>query len=162
MLLLLAPTDPSRRAGYNRSTRPGKSRRNLNFQRSLWFLLFIVMAGLGASAARADGWISQKIGAAPVDGSAIYDAQSGSYAINAAGSDIGGNADAFEFVFQALVGDGQIVARVASIQASDPAAKAGVMIRETLAPNALNASVLTTPGNGTTFQSRVATGKATT
>src|SRR6266404_835968 len=135
--------------------------------RSLHFSFFAIFVAFSAAffgssiTARAGGWTDQKIGAAVADGGAAYDASSGAYTITGAGIDIGGNADAFEFIYQTLTGDGQIVARVAGFQSADPAAKGGIMIRETLAPNALNASMLTTPGNGTFFESRVATGSNT-
>jgi alpha-tubulin suppressor-like RCC1 family protein/regulation of enolase protein 1 (concanavalin A-like superfamily) len=131
-------------------------------QDALRFLLLIAFAGISVSLVRADGWMSQRIGAAAIDGGAVFDAPSGSYAITAAGIDIGGKADACQFIYQTLTGDGQIVARVAGFQSADPSAKGGIMIRETLAPNSLNASMLTTPGSGSFFESRVATGSDTT
>ena len=45
-----------------------------------------------------------------------------------------------------------------SIQNTNPWAKAGVMIRETLATNSKHASMFLTPGNGVGFQRRVVTG----
>ena len=67
----------------------------------------------------------------------------------------------FRFVSQPLTGDGQLVARVASFANTHAWAKAGVMVRESLAAGARHASVLVTPGNGVAFQRRaVANGES--
>jgi hypothetical protein len=69
----------------------------------------------------------------------------GTYAINASGSDIWDVADHFHYVYQPLVGDGEIVARVVSINPGGVFTKAGVMIRESLAANATKAFTLEFP-----------------
>jgi regulation of enolase protein 1 (concanavalin A-like superfamily) len=68
--------------------------------------------------------------------------------------DIWGTSDQFRFVYQQLNGDGTIVARVDSLQGADPWAKAGVMIRASLATNAANAVALVSAGHGVAFQWR--------
>src|SRR4029077_17147945 len=73
-------------------------------------------------------------------------------------ADIWGTADGFHFAYQTLTGDGSIIAEVTGLGATDPWAKAGVMIRETLNANSAFADTLVTPGNGTTFQWRASTG----
>jgi len=98
-------------------------------------------------------WSSQDIGAVGVAGS-TSSPTAGSFTLQGAGADIWGTADAFQFVYQALTGDGQIVARVGSVQPTDGWAKAGVMIRESLLPGARNAALVVTPGNGISFQRR--------
>jgi regulation of enolase protein 1 (concanavalin A-like superfamily) len=45
------------------------------------------------------------------------------------GRDIGGAADSFVFAYSKLKGDGEIVARVRSLQQADPLSTAGVMVR---------------------------------
>jgi hypothetical protein len=55
-------------------------------------------------------------------------------------------------------GDCTIIARVVSVQNTDPWAKAGVMIRSSLAANAANAFMAVTPGNGVTWQYRSTAG----
>jgi len=74
------------------------------------------------------------------------------------GGDRGGTADAFHFVYLSLVGDGQIVAHVARQTDTDPWAKAGVMIRETLDPSARFADMVLTPDRGAAFQRRTEPG----
>ncbi|PYV36665.1 MAG: hypothetical protein DMG06_30250, partial [Acidobacteria bacterium] len=67
-------------------------------------------------------------------------------------------ADEFQYVYQPLSGDGQIVARVATQQNTDAWAKAGVMIRETLGAGSAHSLMVITPGNGSAFQCRPNTG----
>lgn len=84
----------------------------------------------------------------------------GAFLVRGAGADIWGTADAFHFVFQALKGDGDIVARVLSIQNTNAMAKAGVMIRAGFGANAANALLNLTPG-GFQFLARTSTGGST-
>jgi regulation of enolase protein 1 (concanavalin A-like superfamily) len=94
-----------------------------------------------------------------VAGSSISDPDiAGLYIISGSGGDIGGTTDAFHFVYRALTGDGQIVAHVAAQTETNPWAKAGVMIRETLDPSARFADMVLTPDHGAAFQRRSAPG----
>ena len=104
-------------------------------------------------------WSGQDIGSVGVAGSASY--LSGTFTVSGSGADIEDAADAFQYVSQPLTGDGQIIARVASQQNTDPWAKAGVMIRETLTPGSTQAMMVVTPGNGAAFQRRLTTGGLT-
>jgi len=88
---------------------------------------------------------------------AFVDNGAGSFTVSAAGHDIWDLADEFRFVYKQLNGNGSIVARVDSVEPTDPWAKAGVMIRETLDPGSKHAMVAVTPGNGVTFQRRLFT-----
>ena len=85
-------------------------------------------------------WTDQDIGSPSLVGSASL--SGGTFTVKASGADIWGTADQFHFVYQQLSGDGEIVARVASIQNVNVWAKAGVMIRETLDANSKHAMVL--------------------
>jgi len=78
-----------------------------------------------------------------------------SITMSAAGSDIYNAADQFTFAYKSLSADGSIIVRVDSLVNTDPWAKAGVMIRQSLAPDAQFAGVYATPGNGVRFQARV-------
>jgi glucose/arabinose dehydrogenase/regulation of enolase protein 1 (concanavalin A-like superfamily) len=100
-------------------------------------------------------WAQADIGAVGLPGDGSF--SSGAFNVSASGADIWGTADSFHFVYQALNGNGTIVARVASIQNTSAWAKAGVMIRESLAANARNAFMAVTPVNGLAFQRRTAT-----
>ena len=74
------------------------------------------------------------------------------------GVDIWNTAHEFRYAYQSASGDCSIVARVVSVQGTDPWAKAGVMIRETLNANSSQASAFVTPNNGVAFQYRTSTG----
>jgi regulation of enolase protein 1 (concanavalin A-like superfamily) len=71
-----------------------------------------------------------------------------------------GTADALQFAYQPLSGDGSIVARVATVQNTNAWTKAGVMIRGTLDPGSAQAFMLVSFSKGLAFQRRTATGGA--
>ena len=71
----------------------------------------------------------------------------GTFIERGSGADIGGSADAFHYIYQPLNGDGKIIARIVTQKNSDPSAKAGVMIRETLTAGSKYAAVVITPSN---------------
>ena len=104
-------------------------------------------------------WLQQDIGAVGLPGSAS--ASSGIFTVNASGTDIEDTSDQFRYVYQTLSGDGTLLARVTSIQNTNPWAKGGVMIRESLAANSSQAMMVLTPGNGVAFQRRKTTGGVT-
>ena len=78
------------------------------------------------------------------------------------GADIGGTADAFRFKYTAWSGDGTVVVRVRSIEATDGFSKAGVMFRESTSAGSKHVMLVVSPGKGATLQYRAATGGATT
>ncbi|MHC4166275.1 MAG: LamG domain-containing protein [Planctomycetota bacterium] len=84
----------------------------------------------------------------------------GTFTLNAAGTDISGTADEFHFAYKTLTGPGTMIARVDSLVDTDPWARAGVMIRETLDAGSKHAFVCVTPGNGVVSQGRTDTGTA--
>ncbi len=77
--------------------------------------------------------------------------------MTARGADIWDEADQFHFAYKRISGAGSITARVDSITNTDPWAKAGVMIRQTLEPGAANVAMVVTPGMGVNFQRRITT-----
>jgi endo-1,3(4)-beta-glucanase len=103
------------------------------------------------------GWTGRDIGQ-PTPGSASY--ANGIFTTSANGVDIWGTHDGFHFVHQALTGDGQISARVTSLDVTDPWAKAGVMMRVGLGSGSQHVFVALTGSNGAAFQRRTATGGA--
>jgi phosphatidylserine/phosphatidylglycerophosphate/cardiolipin synthase-like enzyme/regulation of enolase protein 1 (concanavalin A-like superfamily) len=106
------------------------------------------------------GWSSQDIGAVGQAGSAAE--SGGTFTLKGSGADIWGTADGLHFAFRSLSGDGEIVARVGSLQNTHQWAKAGVMIRESLTAGSRHAMMLVSPGKGLAFQRRVQTGGVTT
>jgi regulation of enolase protein 1 (concanavalin A-like superfamily) len=104
-------------------------------------------------------WKHQDIGAVEVKGSAAF-AQD---VFTLKGTlDTWGTNDGFHFVWQPLQGDGQIVARVLTVENTFNHAKAGVMFRESLAADAKHAQACVTPVDGTQFLARTETGGKTT
>jgi regulation of enolase protein 1 (concanavalin A-like superfamily) len=93
------------------------------------------------------------VGAPALAGSATFN--QGTYTIVGSGNDIWGQADQFNYLYQAVTGDIDVSARVASLQWSNSWAKAGVMIRETLDKGSRHAFALISGGNGATFQQRI-------
>jgi uncharacterized delta-60 repeat protein len=80
-----------------------------------------------------------------------------SLTVNAIGADIWNQADDGVFLQRAWTGDGEVVARVASLTNTHPWAKAGIMFRANLTATSPNVFVGLTPGVGAAFQARSAT-----
>src|SRR5581483_1887063 len=100
-------------------------------------------------------WTSGDVGAVQASGS--YTQSGGTFTVSGSGADIWGTADEFQFVSTPLVGDGSITARVVSQTNTSTWAKAGVMIRETLAVGSTYAAVEVTPSQGVSMQDRTLT-----
>jgi len=94
-----------------------------------------------------------------LSGGASYDG--GTFTVVGAGADIWGSVDALQFVSQTVSGDTQIVARVRSLQNTHGKAKAGVMLRESNAPDAAHVTLDVKPTGGAEFLMRTATGAST-
>ena len=97
-------------------------------------------------------WETSDIGSVAATGSGYF--SNGVFIVTGSGADIWGAADAFRFVYQPLSNNCEISARVTSQGNTDPWAKAGVMIRDSLAANSAYAYTVITPGNGFDFQYR--------
>jgi hypothetical protein len=100
-------------------------------------------------------WTNHDVGDVGRAGSASY--SDGVFTVTGSGEDSEGTADAFHFVHQTLTGDGQIVARLLTLQGDDPAAEAGVMIRETLTPGSCHVLVAANSDKETVFRRRLIT-----
>jgi len=87
----------------------------------------------------------------------LVEAPAGTYTMSASGADIWGQADEFRYAWKQLSGVGSISAQVLSVENTDPWAKAGLMIRESLAPGSKFAFVFVSPANGCRFQARLTT-----
>jgi hypothetical protein len=104
-------------------------------------------------------WQHVDVGSVGLAGS--DDANGNLLTVRGSGADIWDNADAFRFVYQVLRGDCVVEARVVSLGATDGWAKAGVMLRESLAPGARNVFACVTSAHGVAAQVRNATGDST-
>ena len=91
----------------------------------------------------------------------FVEAPAGTYTMIGSGLDIWDEADEFHFAYKELSGAGAIIAKVESLENTDPWAKAGVMIRDTLEPDSANVAVFVTPENGVRFQFRRTAGSVT-
>jgi hypothetical protein len=76
------------------------------------------------------------------------------------GGDLYGQSDAFQFVFQPLVGNGSIVARIAKVSADQQGAQpqAGIMFRSTALGDSPCVAMLAVPNVGNVFLSRLTPG----
>jgi hypothetical protein len=84
----------------------------------------------------------------------FVEAPAGTFTMSAEGADIWGSSDEFRFAWQELTGEGEIIAKVESVENTNPWAKAGIMIRDTLDPDSAFTMVAITPGNGVWFGRR--------
>jgi len=106
-------------------------------------------------------WVHVDIGNVGFTGDATYQTSTSTFIMSASGADIEGNADAFHFTYQTLNGDGELIARVQSLSATDAYTKAGVMIRETLDAGSKNAFLTLMSAHGSQLQWRAATNGGT-
>jgi YD repeat-containing protein len=112
-------------------------------------------------------WVEGDIGGSSSHGTAGF--ANGVFSLSASGGDIWNTADQFGYVYQAVTGDCTITAQVTALSTyrglaadgSNPWAKAGVMIRETLDAGSTSVNCFVTPGNGACYQSRPSTGAST-
>ncbi|SEM06442.1 Por secretion system C-terminal sorting domain-containing protein [Aquimarina amphilecti] len=105
-------------------------------------------------------WENTDVGNPLISGNASYD--NGTFTVNGTGADIWGQSDQFHYVYQPLNGNGEIIAKIESVDNTNNWAKAGVMIRETLNPGSKHGMLVASYSEGIAFQRRTATGGVTT
>jgi hypothetical protein len=105
-------------------------------------------------------WNSSDIGDVGAAGTSAYDGHT-TWTVTGAGADVWGTSDAFHFSWREVVGNFEFKAWVSSVEHVDVWTKAGLMMRESLAPGARHAFVLATPTaeKGVAFQRRPSTGE---
>jgi hypothetical protein len=79
------------------------------------------------------------------------------YTIKSSGSDIWGGSDSFTYMWVPIHGFTTVTAHVTSLANTNVWAKAGLMVRESLAPGAKQVDGVVTPGKGIMMQTRLAT-----
>jgi hypothetical protein len=114
----------------------------------------------GGTTALPAGWSHGDIGSVGASGNAMF--AGGAFGLRGSGADIWGTADAFQFAYRSMTGNGTIVARVDTVSATDPWAKAGIMIRAALTPSSRHAMMIVSSSKGLAFQRRVVDGGAST
>lgn len=90
-------------------------------------------------------WITSDVGTPALSGSASL--SNGAFTLTGAGTDIWNTSDQFRFVYQPVVQNFTITAKVNSLTNTNPWSKAGVMIRETLDADSPHAMMIVTPGS---------------
>jgi hypothetical protein len=104
-------------------------------------------------------WLDTDVGSPGIAGSA--GSAGGTFTVNGSGLGFIGTSDHFNFAYQPLSGDGQIIARVTGL-GTTAGELAGVMIRESLAGDSSFALTALVAGSGAAFLSRSSTGGTVT
>lgn len=99
------------------------------------------------------------IGAVGLAGRAT--SSNGTFTVTGAGADIWGTADGFRYVYQLLTGDGDVVARLVSMQNTNAYAKAGIMLRDSLTAGGAHVVMDMKPSGELEFMTRATPGGAT-
>jgi hypothetical protein len=97
----------------------------------------------------------------PASVGSFTEGPAGTYTMTASGIDIWDTSDEFHYAYKTLTGSGSITAKVESLENTHGFAKAGLMVRNSLDPNSVNASLLLTPENGVRFQYRSSVASST-
>ena len=93
-----------------------------------------------------------------VTGGGFSSVNGGTMTVYGSGDGVGGSADGLHFVWRQLTGNGQVTARIAAQPDASGNPVAGVMLRETLNPNAKSAFAYLSPGSGARSLFRTTTG----
>jgi hypothetical protein len=111
-------------------------------------------------------WWSDEIGSTGLIGNAAYDANSSNQilTVKGAGGDVWGTADSFEFVHGSPINTMGLVLtyRVVSLDDTNPFAKAGLMFRDSLSPDAMEVILDAKPSGELEFMARMCGGCETT
>ncbi len=110
-----------------------------------------VKAVFEAPDASVEGWTASDIGDAPPGG---LEVEGETWTVWGGGRDIWGRADAFRFVHRALPEGGTLWTRIDAIEPTDRFAKAGLMVRDGLEPDAPFVMVHTVPDGRVLFTDR--------
>ena len=105
-------------------------------------------------------WGSDDIGAVGQPGGAIFDV--GDFIVTGAGADIWGTSDSFHFVSQPIGASVDVVARLRGQTSTQTFAKAGLMIRGSVAPDSWHVVLDMRPERGLEFMARPQNGATTT
>jgi hypothetical protein len=116
-------------------------------------------------------WLNRDVGVTGQAGSASY--EGGVFTVRGAGANIWGTADSFQEVYQQFFDDpieyqeypvqhAQVTARVTSQSSTNAFAKAGIMIRDSEAPDSAHVVLDVRPTGDVEFMKRDSTGASTT
>jgi hypothetical protein len=108
------------------------------------------------------GFLGCSMGEEGFAGAATLDAATGTIAIQGSGQDVRGTTDQGFLVMKPFSGDLQVTAKVLEMpEAAEREARTGIMIRESIDPNARNVFLYVSPSRGVGFQYRRYTDGAT-
>ena len=107
-------------------------------------------------------WVDADIGTVGVAGSATYASATSAFTVNGGGANIYGTADAFNYAYQGLAGNGSIVAEVDNITDTGAYARGGVMIRGSTAAGAQEVDVVINANGTAQVEYRSTVGGSTT
>src|SRR5206468_11716625 len=103
---------------------------------ALFVTVMCVLCGGAQGQSLPSGWSDGDIGSVGVAGSATF--SNATFTVSGAGTDVRfATTDGFHFAYQAITGNGSVVARVTG-EPANWSAQAGIMFRESLANNARN------------------------
>jgi hypothetical protein len=121
----------------------------------------LVTAPTDGSAAGAlpEGWTSEDVGSVRLGGGTDF--RHGVFQVRSTGTNVTADSDSFHFVFKRVHGTSELMARVTRVQLTDPWARAGLMMRESLAADARNVFLAVTAARGGVFQWRERLGQET-
>lgn len=97
-------------------------------------------------------WMATDIGDVALKGST--EKNGSKFTLKASGRDIWNDADAFQYMYQFVEGDCEMIAKVESIEGTNEWVKAGIMIRENLSPGSKHSFVVLSNQNGATVHQR--------
>ncbi len=104
------------------------------------------------------GFQDSDIGSVEVPGFSSYDATSGTYTVDGAGSDLFGADDAFHYVYTPLTGDGNFIVEETGVTAGDSGAPSGIDLRSSLSPDAANMFIAGRPDTNVIVNDRTTDG----
>ena len=106
----------------------------------------------------ADGWTVQNVGAVGLNGT-VTDVD-GLWTMSGAGSDIWGTADSFNFLYRgSFIGTKKMRVRIDDMDSTNAFAKAGLMVRSGLQPDAAAIIFDVTPSGGVELMNRLNSGE---
>src|SRR4051812_35245443 len=118
-------------------------------------LIFSALVSVHSVSAQAppSPWVARDVGSPSIAGNTTY--SNGTYTVSAGGVDIWNTTDQFQFVYQQVTGDVDVIVRVQSVSKASAWSKTGVMIRETLSGNSRHAFALLSASNGYGYHTRI-------
>lgn len=154
---IVVPDDPSKSVLLQRISMLGPLQmpplgRNLNDTNAIQTITEWINALPHDAATLPPNWSHQDVGPVGVKGDASF--LNGEYNVIASGTDIWFSVDGFHFAYTPVEGDAEIIARVRSMQFTDPWAKAGVMFRQDMTPGSKHAMMVVTAGGFSSYQWR--------